>query len=158
MIIWYHGTIKEYYKKILKEGFKKGTYFTPYFDSALQMGGEFIFGVLFEESPSKYWEWISDKRISKNNIISLRKIGLELLYYNPKLYKKIKISQQKEEYGEEIIFCKKCNGHGETSYPEDGHHLLPRGSSFCNERKIIVCKKCGGFGCYYPNGKKINDT
>jgi DnaJ-class molecular chaperone len=139
---WYHGTIKKYVNSIKKNGFDKGTYFTQYFDSAFTMGGPYVFSVYFKETPTKYWEYISTEVISPNRIESLRFITTKLLYYNKEISRQLKKDDLKN--GEK--FCEKCNGHGELTYRDNGHHLLPRGCSWKNRRKIVACPDCNGYG------------
>lgn len=138
--IWYHGTNEEGYNTIISSGyFKAGTYFTPYFDSAICMGGGYVFAILREAEPStSCWEWISDEVISTEGVHSIRKVGIELLHYNKK------IQHQLLHENEET--CHVCDGYGELTYPDDGHHLLPGGSSFNTPREIVVCPYCEGYG------------
>lgn len=140
--LWYHGTTKEAYESIMRNGFTPGTYFTPYFNSAISMGGPYVFAILRQEDPTKnYWEWISSAPILPAEIHSVVKVDLELLYYNKSIQTKLQHPSG--------VYCKLCEGHGELAYPDDGHHLLPRGCSWQSiNREIIVCPDCHGYGNY----------
>lgn len=143
LYLWYHGTNEENCNSILKTGFNKYTHFTPSFNSAMTMGGPYIFGVLLSLDPKEsYWQWVSDEVIPITSIHSIVHIkDVEVLYHNPKLNHMLR-------WGEEKAFCEKCKGSGDTNYPHDGHHLLPGGSRFDNNtHEVIICTECQGYGC-----------
>ena len=102
------------------------------------MGGPFVFHVIFDEE-FKCWEYISSEIIPKEKIIALQKISAKNKYYNPQA-QQILSNQYKTN------ICLRCAGRGELTYKADGHHLLPRGSSLHNKRKIVVCPDCHGYG------------
>ena len=54
----YHGTSEYNALLIQSEGFKKGTYFTPHLDSALVMGGEYVFAVWLENGEYDSLPWM----------------------------------------------------------------------------------------------------
>lgn len=141
MTTWYHGTTKKNYRKIKKEGLKAGTYFTPSLHSAIAMGGPYVFGIVLDRDSTSYWEWISDREFKTFHYIL--KCDIKLLYYDKNESRKFQEEFQ-EEQGR--VICETCKGHGEIDYPDDGHHLLPRGSSWKNNRKIKACPVCKGFG------------
>ena len=149
MSIWYHGTNKKFAEVILKKGFKKGAYFAKHLESSLVMGGKYIFWVWFKEDPTKYWEYISDRNISKKNILLLRRYSTGRLYQNKELVKKIRHSNHIEQYGKDSKFCKTCDGKGEFNNRE--------WDECANGKYGKVCSVCIGFGCVRKNGKKMND-
>lgn len=50
--IWFHGTDRKGYESIKKNGLKIGSYITPDLQTALTMGGEYIFMFIYRE-PNK---------------------------------------------------------------------------------------------------------
>ena len=139
--LWFHGTNEQGYKGILESNhFKAGTYFTPYFDTAISMGGEYVFAVVLDID-SDYWEWISPTDMFVANYLhSIRKVQIELIHYD----------SDKQNYlvrDDDKDYCTFCNGHGELNYPNDGHHLLPGGAGFGGRTwEIEVCQVCHGYG------------
>lgn len=134
--IWYHGTTETNHELIQESGYlQEGTYLTPHFDSALQMGGPIIYTIDFNTDPKDaYWEYITKDPIPLSDIKSIRRVSVELLYFD-------KAKHRIENY------CETCLGHGELNYPEDGHFLLPAGAAFKNpNREIVICPDCNGFG------------
>ena len=89
--IWYHGTNKENSELILKNGFKKGTYFANHLEDAIGFGGKYVFEVALLMDKKNYWEWITPIIISKNKIIRL------------KIYNDIKKIELNEELGKEVF-------------------------------------------------------
>ena len=74
----YHGTKKSNIEGILKNGFKKGTYFSLHLEDAREYGGNYIFRVGFNSDLSIYdWQFRVDKRIPPSRIISLHKITIK---------------------------------------------------------------------------------
>jgi len=143
--IWYHGTTRRGYKEILRGGLKTGSYLTPHLDSAIAMGGKYVFAVYLREDPSNYWEWVSEGDFTEFYFIM--KYRARLLYYNPEEFLRIKAIHAEEEGCKP---CRRCKGLGELTYKNDGHHLLPKGCSFRKRRKIIVCSECNGWGRESP--------
>lgn len=92
----YHGTIKENADQILKNGFKKYSYFTPYLSTALSYGGEYIFIISDNNITDKdlgdgKWEFIYDKEIKPDDIIALVHYDkVDLIYYNIDILSKLK--------------------------------------------------------------------
>ena len=74
--IYYHGTNKKNAKQILKNGFKKGTYFADHLEDALGYGGSHIFGVCIDFKFGKGrratgfdWQVICANAIKPKNIV-----------------------------------------------------------------------------------------
>ena len=76
--ISYHGTNAKNTRKILKEGFQKGTYFARHMEDALGYGGKYIFEVAIPLSMTHKgnWQFIVDSCVPPEFIIRLTK-------YNP---------------------------------------------------------------------------
>lgn len=141
--VWYHGTTAEGYSSIIASGkLKAGTYFTPYFDTAMCMGGSYVFGVILERPSNAYWEWVSDREFMLSEIHSIRKISVELLKYNK--YQNKRFTEANIDNSSTL--CEKCEGHGELSYLDDGHWLIPGGAAFKQSKKVISCDVCNGYG------------
>lgn len=134
----YHGTNKAAAENILKKGFEKYTYFTPYLSSAISMGGEYVFiigdkNITDKDLGEGRWQWRYPEVILPERIIALIHYGgVQLLHYNSE-------SEYQENKKEDD--CPLCKGDGELTYPHDGHHLLPGGSAF-TEREIVPCPEC----------------
>ncbi|MGL4982249.1 MAG: hypothetical protein ACRC4W_05285 [Treponemataceae bacterium] len=134
----YHGTIKKYADIIIKEGFKDYTYFTPFLDSAINMGGEYVFSIYDKNVTDAMLgngEWqFRLSGIKKDKIVSLIRYKAKLLYYDTDSHRK---------YFEDENTCKLCNGKGEIGHIDDGSWLLPRGSSFHSRKKgLVLCPEC----------------
>ena len=135
-ILWYHGTDKKSYENIKLNGFNAGTYFAKDLDAAICMGGPYVFTVVSDEHDC--WEWITPVDIASDKIHSIRYYTTKLLHYSP--------DQQRNLIYPNNDYCTNCSGKGEMEYKEDGHHLLPSGSSFKQNRNIVVCEVCNGHG------------
>lgn len=80
MQIVYHGTDEATAKKILKEGFKPGTFFAIHLEDSLGLGGNYIFEVAVESAalpkPDKKlgtdWEFIATDRVPPSQIVELK--------------------------------------------------------------------------------------
>ena len=77
--IWYHGTTKVNAKKILKEGFKKGTYFADHLEDALYYGGNNVFEVRIDFKFNKgrrykafSWQVMCANNITTDHIIAYK--------------------------------------------------------------------------------------
>ena len=114
---YYHGTNKKNANKILKTGFKPGTYFTWDLHSALTMGGKYVFGIYFSDKKPKkdYWEWRNIKTIGPQKILYLRKFQIQCLYDNQKEQEKMSFAWKKEYYGKNIVHCENCRGQGQIN-------------------------------------------
>ncbi len=148
MSYWYHGTSLENYKKIIKTGFRSGTFFAQRLSTALCYGGEYVFSVWFKDDPSTYWEWVCPRKISKNKIVFVHKFNNKLLYRNEKEYYTSCKDTLKQIYPNKK-FCKKCKGSGEIGYfKKRKPDLFKRHFKKDINLKIEVCDKCKGQGCY----------
>lgn len=70
--ICYHGTpTKIIAKKIMKEGFKIGTFFAKHLEDAIGFGGVHIFQIEFESAklPKGCWQFISSDVIPPSKIV-----------------------------------------------------------------------------------------
>jgi len=144
MHILHHGTSAEAADLILRDGFRAGTYFTAQFDSAVLMGGNYVFSVVLDGEAPRCWEWICPEPVPPERILALRTVAIQLLHYQP-------AAQALLRREGKVRPCSRCDAHGELGYPDDGHHLLPGGSAWGN-RPITVCPDCRGWGdLAHPN-------
>ena len=144
--IMFHGTTKERAEKILKYGFRKGTFFATHLEDSLHMGGNYIFEVFFNIQPTLYWEYVCKQPISSKRIRSCYRLLPKLIFHSEECEKNIKINNLKEEFGKKVELCKKCFGRGQLEYYPP---FTPR-----KDFKITVCPKCFGYG--YRKIKKEN--
>ena len=86
--IIFHGTPdKKTADRILKTGFKKGTYFARHLEDSLEFGGKYIFYVVMLVNGDD-WQIVSDK-ISPSAITRLVNINPKELYSNNKAADKL---------------------------------------------------------------------
>ena len=137
--IWYYGTDEQGYQDIAKAGvLKAGSYLTPYFDSAVTDGGEYVFGVVLDMAENTFGEYVLLTDIPLSNVRDIRKINIKLLFYNKEENRKLK------DYPDDTLPCETCDGYGDLNYVEDGYQLLPGGN--LNKEIINICPDCSGFG------------
>lgn len=139
MSILYHGTTKENADIIIKEGFKKGTFFARHLESSLHYGGDYIFEVLFEYDTGEYWEYVTDVDVPVSMIRSYYKLPVELILHNKECERRIREINIKEMYGDEAKFCETCEGRGQMEY-------YPPFTRWRDREKITVCSVCKGEG------------
>jgi len=164
-MICYHGTTdKVAYETILKEGVKKGSWWTPFLPAALTMGGPYIIAVFFPEIDEKWlgksegnWQFISRRTIKQKDFIATLKYSAKLLTYWHEANTKMRKFFAKKD-GKK--WCNFCNGHGELTYKDNGHHWLIGGSRFDSKvykgsrtGKMQLCPKCLGGALDTPKGK-----
>ncbi len=137
---WYHGTNKKNANIIRREGFKEGTFFAKHVEDAIGMGGDYIFWVWFENNPTEYWEWVSDRIISPNKIYALDHIVPNEIFLNKKLDLHIKKSLVKKRTNGKKRLCEHCQGRGQME-------IIPRYSRGFGKQKITTCPVCNGYGC-----------
>lgn len=143
MVCLYHGTVnKENAAKILKEGFNNSTYFTQYLDTAIIMGGPYVFKISFdnltEGDLKNGWQW-RITGVTKDDILWLRVFSNEILYKNKDLSDSLrKKSFAHRNPGKQI--CDKCDGRGQLEiydeYESQWGLNLPR----------TICDKCNSYG------------
>lgn len=75
LAIIYHGTNQVNARKILKDGFKKDTYFALHLEDAIGYGGLYVFEVAYPLSriPEGCWQFICDAFIDTESIVRLTK-------------------------------------------------------------------------------------
>jgi hypothetical protein len=68
-IIWFHGTSRKNVDGILKNGFRKGTWFARHMEDAVTFGGPVVFfvKVTFEKTPMR-WQVCSSNTIRASAI------------------------------------------------------------------------------------------
>ena len=91
MKICYHGTNKRNAQKILKEGFRRGTYFAQHLEDALAYGGFHLFRVVFEdEIVLQGWQFKNKRIMGSDKIVSYEKyIRPKRLYFNKRLRQEV---------------------------------------------------------------------
>jgi len=92
MKICYHGTTEKNANKILKDGFKSGTYFAMHLEDAIGFGGDYVFEVLFNSKRFNGvvdWQFHTLEKISSDNIVGLKHYNVELLGENKDLRNEI---------------------------------------------------------------------
>lgn len=138
MRIMYHGTTAENAAKILKDGFGIGTFFARHLEDSLHMGGDYIFEVYFAESPTEYWEYVTDKIVPPTNIRSHYKLQIDLLWDSEECGNEInrRLIEERDDGG---VFCETCSGKGQLEY-------YPPFTRWTGEEKITFCDTCHGFG------------
>ena len=95
--IWFHGTQHRKAQKILKEGFREGTYFADHLEDALEFGGNHVFQVVIDfkfrrgrRDKMFSWQVVSANYISKENIVSYKIYPKpEKVFENKKLREKL---------------------------------------------------------------------
>ena len=90
LCICFHGTTKENSEVIMRDGFKKGTFFATHLDDAIEFGGDHIFEVMFvrERVPQK-WQFTIRRKLHPNRIVRNYSFNQEVLYDNEELRHKI---------------------------------------------------------------------
>jgi len=145
MNILFHGTTKENAALIMENGFRPYTYFALHLEDALAFGGDYIFEVLFEESPGEYWEHIISKPIKPERIKALYFLSPSIMYENESLNIELKKKNILEQYDDGVKICNNCSGRGQMeSYP-----MFHRWRDI---DKITACPICRGFGAVVIKG------
>jgi len=94
--ILFHGTSKENADRILIEGFQPYTYFAKNLRDAINMGGEYVFFVMFEHKITpewfenfRCWQIRNKHHIPPNKIVSLKRYSVDSIFNNKKLANRI---------------------------------------------------------------------
>lgn len=97
LCICYHGTNKKNAGGILKEGFRKGTWFALHLESALGYGGRNVFEVCFEtrKIPKGNWQFIIPERYLPDRIIRYTIYSSKKMMDRPKEREKVFLSNLK---------------------------------------------------------------
>lgn len=145
MHLLYHGTNEEAFAQIIDHGFKEGTYFTPFLDSAICFGGPYVF-TIDVGFPVDLEKWqVRMPAIPPHHILYVQKFDLELVYLNKEaLYERHK--KRIESEGHEI--CTNCQGRGEHREDKYAYRYLskPGGGAWKDREPIKVCEQCRGYG------------
>lgn len=88
MIICFHGTNKAKVKRILREGFRVGTYFARHLEDALKFGGPHVFAVRFEEDgfnnmEKDWWQFHLAAVVPPEKIWKVVEYSQLLIHSNP---------------------------------------------------------------------------
>jgi len=95
LIICWHGTTEANANRILRRGFKEGTFFAMHVEDAFTFGGNHVFGVAFPHDElagptrSEIWQFVANDHIPPHQIVSLEVIERSKLYENPRLTKRV---------------------------------------------------------------------
>lgn len=75
IVIVYHGTNQVNARKILKDGFKKDTYFALHLEDAIGYGGLYVFEVAYPlgRIPEGCWQFMCDVLVIPKSIVRLTK-------------------------------------------------------------------------------------
>ncbi len=142
----YHGTDEAGYRGIMDSGFKPGTYFTPYLDTAISMGGAYVLVISIPESDVRdRWQVFTGERIPTERILYVQRFSLELLHLNRDAI----IDQTRKRLASEgKVMCEDCEGRGEYRSDENAFRCFrePGGSSFKTRESVKTCKTCKGRG------------
>lgn len=144
----YHGTNQSNAMSIMESGFRKGTYFTPFLDSALVFGGEYVFAVWVKGDKfpgfgeGDFWQVRISEDMSRDRIVSLVHYNVEMLYVNGDF--NVRENWQREP-------CRVCGGRGEIHRNDMEKHAvawLPKTHWLHREarRNTTLCPECHGYG------------
>jgi hypothetical protein len=142
-LILYHGTTEENFKQILENGFYAGTYFSPFLDTALSQGGDFVFSVLFKdlELEPDIWEVVWPEKIPVERILNVVVYQRNEIYKNYDveiLLKQEFLDKEETSTGVKRKVCLNCSGKGQLE--EIGF------KRWREIKNITVCEVCKGYG------------
>ena len=106
--IAYHGTDLESSSKILKRGFRSGTYFAYHLEDAIGFGGPYVFEVVFDRGSSKAskdkdWQFITSEFVSSKRIVRHYTISRDMVLEKPEIGREIFASNFPLEEQKEIL-------------------------------------------------------
>lgn len=121
MQIVYHGTNKTAAFKILKNGFKEGTYFAVHLEDAIGYGGLYVFEVVFPSSliQKGQWQICTFNPLQPESIVRMTKFNKSDSIIDNNLLR-IRISISNQSNGE-IKYIRKDMINNPNSYNLDEH-------------------------------------
>lgn len=144
--MYFHGTSAENAAKIIKHGFKPGTYFARDLSNSLAFGGDHVFWVLFEENPFEHadddaWQVVIRDSVPPSMIVYLRIYSVQTTYYNAEVSRRLRTLVLRQEYGPAADLCSNCDGAGELGHDDHAGEFVPQVPGECT-----VCPTCDGDG------------
>jgi len=113
LIICWHGTTEANANRILRRGFKEGTFFAMHVEDAFTFWGNHVFGVAFPHDelakrvavvgPDAAWQFVTNDHIPPHQIVSLEVIERSTLYENPRLTKRVFESNERARLKESVL-------------------------------------------------------
>jgi len=83
---YYHGTDKKTADLIMKNGFKRGSFFATHMEDAVGYGGNYVFEVSIRlPYDHTYWEYVTPVKIPARQIMRLFRFNTTEIYKNEKL-------------------------------------------------------------------------
>jgi len=150
----YHGTTAENIVAIMRDGVRAGSFWTPYLQSAMTMGGPYVVAAHLDEVDAEQlvgagdWEYVASEAVPPSRFILVYKLDAELLLYNRNAQRRLR-----KHYAEKDgrPWCEHCDGHGEMTYIDDGHWFLPGRAKFDSpgsriNDELVPCPVCRGDG------------
>jgi len=149
MHLMYHGTTAKNANAILRDGnFHTGTHFAHHMEDALNMGGDYVFSVRFDEKPTEYWEWRCPEPIPTSRVRVVVALNPSLVWHNIDCERAVNRAILAERYDDGVEFCGDCDGTGQLEY-------YPPLMRWRDTEKVTPCEKCGGYGVYTIDGSDI---
>jgi len=149
---WYHGTTRENADKILKTGFRAGTYFSWDLQSALVMGGQIVLEI-FKDFDTQCWEYIIPEDIPASEIVRVATYSPQIIYRNKDAEKEVRRLSLDEMFPEKrgmLKICDHCDGRGQM---EDYDRYMDKRKT----KKVTPCPICHGHGAVRTDGKNWHD-
>lgn len=99
--IWYHGTSEANAESIMREGFRRGTYFGECLADALGYGGPYVFEVAFPKAwrSEAGWQMTIPEAVGPGRIIRLRRYEVETLHEDETAGQRVFESNMEGELG-----------------------------------------------------------
>ena len=136
----FHGTTSDNANSILQQGhFMCGTYFGHHMEDALKMGGDYIFEIALDESPTEDWEWRCPYPLSTDVVRMVIVMNPSVVWHNLKCEERWSEEFRRQEWNDDVVRCDACSGRGQREYypPLMRRHAI---------KSVTVCEKCGGHG------------